>query len=191
MLGSCRTQIPFSVSASRHASATDARSAYFDSLLPRLKAGLLASFAAGFIAPCALDSAAVNGAAADTKPEVQAIVDAYNAIKANADNASATNPTDAQYAAIGAGIGAGTLGGLFGGLVLALAIMGAGAWLAMRLAAELFGQPAGSPPVFMRFLGCNPRHQHDVKEVLDQYQRNYWSKHDPKTVLDLVDRRRA
>jgi 3,4-dihydroxy-9,10-secoandrosta-1,3,5(10)-triene-9,17-dione 4,5-dioxygenase len=28
----------------------------------------------------------------------------------------------------------------------------------MRLAAELFGQPAGSPPVFMRFLGCNPRH---------------------------------
>lgn len=30
----------------------------------------------------------------------------------------------------------GILGGLFGGLVLALAIMGAGAWLAMRLAAE-------------------------------------------------------
>lgn len=28
----------------------------------------------------------------------------------------------------------------------------------MRLAAELFGKPAGSPPVFMRFLGCNPRH---------------------------------
>jgi 3,4-dihydroxy-9,10-secoandrosta-1,3,5(10)-triene-9,17-dione 4,5-dioxygenase len=28
----------------------------------------------------------------------------------------------------------------------------------MRLAAELFGQPAGSPPVFMRFLGCNERH---------------------------------
>jgi 3,4-dihydroxy-9,10-secoandrosta-1,3,5(10)-triene-9,17-dione 4,5-dioxygenase len=28
----------------------------------------------------------------------------------------------------------------------------------MRLAGELLGQPAGSPPVFMRFLGCNPRH---------------------------------
>jgi VCBS repeat-containing protein len=52
----------------------------------------------------ALDSTAVNGAAADTKPEVQAIVDAYNAIKANADgipNNNATNPTQAQYAAIG------------------------------------------------------------------------------------------
>ena len=28
----------------------------------------------------------------------------------------------------------------------------------MRLAAELFGHPAGSPPLFMRFLGCNERH---------------------------------
>ncbi|HEX6522039.1 MAG TPA: VOC family protein [Streptosporangiaceae bacterium] len=28
----------------------------------------------------------------------------------------------------------------------------------MRMRAELFGQPAGSPPVFFRFLGCNPRH---------------------------------
>jgi 3,4-dihydroxy-9,10-secoandrosta-1,3,5(10)-triene-9,17-dione 4,5-dioxygenase len=28
----------------------------------------------------------------------------------------------------------------------------------MRMPAELFGQPAGSPPVFFRFLGCNPRH---------------------------------
>ena len=52
----------------------------------------------------ALDTAAVNGNAADTKEEVQAIVDAYNAIKANADgtaNNNATNPTQAQYAAIG------------------------------------------------------------------------------------------
>jgi 3,4-dihydroxy-9,10-secoandrosta-1,3,5(10)-triene-9,17-dione 4,5-dioxygenase len=28
----------------------------------------------------------------------------------------------------------------------------------MRLPAELFGKPAGSPPVAMRFLGCNERH---------------------------------
>ncbi len=28
----------------------------------------------------------------------------------------------------------------------------------MRMPAELFGQPAGSPPVWFRFLGCNPRH---------------------------------
>lgn len=52
----------------------------------------------------ALDSAAVNGAAADTKAEVQAIVDAYNAILANADgvHGNAKLPiTLAQYAAIG------------------------------------------------------------------------------------------
>jgi VCBS repeat-containing protein len=52
----------------------------------------------------ALNSAAVNGLAADTKEEVQAIVDAYNAIKTNADgtaNNNATNPTQAQYTAIG------------------------------------------------------------------------------------------
>jgi 3,4-dihydroxy-9,10-secoandrosta-1,3,5(10)-triene-9,17-dione 4,5-dioxygenase len=28
----------------------------------------------------------------------------------------------------------------------------------MRLAPELFGRPAGSDPVWMRFLGCSPRH---------------------------------
>ncbi len=28
----------------------------------------------------------------------------------------------------------------------------------MRMAPELFGQPAGDPPLWMRFLGCNPRH---------------------------------
>ena len=28
----------------------------------------------------------------------------------------------------------------------------------MRMAPELFGQPAGEPPLWMRFLGCNPRH---------------------------------
>jgi 3,4-dihydroxy-9,10-secoandrosta-1,3,5(10)-triene-9,17-dione 4,5-dioxygenase len=28
----------------------------------------------------------------------------------------------------------------------------------MRMAPELFGQPAGGPPLFKRFLGCNPRH---------------------------------
>jgi len=28
----------------------------------------------------------------------------------------------------------------------------------MRMPAELFGRPAGSPPVWFRFLGCNPRH---------------------------------
>ena len=28
----------------------------------------------------------------------------------------------------------------------------------MRMAPELFGQPAGGPPLWMRFLGCNPRH---------------------------------
>ncbi len=52
----------------------------------------------------ALDSAAVNGGAADTKAEVQAIVDAVNAIKNNADgtpNNYATNPTQQQYAALG------------------------------------------------------------------------------------------
>jgi 3,4-dihydroxy-9,10-secoandrosta-1,3,5(10)-triene-9,17-dione 4,5-dioxygenase len=28
----------------------------------------------------------------------------------------------------------------------------------MRMAPELFGNPAGGPPLWMRFLGCNPRH---------------------------------
>ena len=28
----------------------------------------------------------------------------------------------------------------------------------MRMAPELFGKPAGGPPLWMRFLGCNPRH---------------------------------
>src|SRR5450432_2527865 len=28
----------------------------------------------------------------------------------------------------------------------------------MRMAQELFGRPAGGPPLWMRFLGCNPRH---------------------------------
>jgi 3,4-dihydroxy-9,10-secoandrosta-1,3,5(10)-triene-9,17-dione 4,5-dioxygenase len=28
----------------------------------------------------------------------------------------------------------------------------------MRMAPELFGRPAGDPPLWMRFLGCNPRH---------------------------------
>jgi 3,4-dihydroxy-9,10-secoandrosta-1,3,5(10)-triene-9,17-dione 4,5-dioxygenase len=28
----------------------------------------------------------------------------------------------------------------------------------MRLAPELLGRPAGGPPLWMRFLGCNPRH---------------------------------
>jgi 3,4-dihydroxy-9,10-secoandrosta-1,3,5(10)-triene-9,17-dione 4,5-dioxygenase len=28
----------------------------------------------------------------------------------------------------------------------------------MRMAPDLFGQPAGGPPLWMRFLGCNPRH---------------------------------
>ena len=28
----------------------------------------------------------------------------------------------------------------------------------MRLAPEMLGLPAGAPPLFMRFLGCNPRH---------------------------------
>jgi 3,4-dihydroxy-9,10-secoandrosta-1,3,5(10)-triene-9,17-dione 4,5-dioxygenase len=28
----------------------------------------------------------------------------------------------------------------------------------MRIAPELFGQPAGGPPLWLRFLGCNPRH---------------------------------
>jgi hypothetical protein len=52
----------------------------------------------------ALDSATVNGAAANTKAEVQAIVNAYNAILASADGVVGTSPlplTVAQYAAIG------------------------------------------------------------------------------------------
>jgi hypothetical protein len=52
----------------------------------------------------ALDSAAITGAQADTTPEVQAIVDAYNAILASADGVAgntATALTGAQYAAIG------------------------------------------------------------------------------------------
>jgi 3,4-dihydroxy-9,10-secoandrosta-1,3,5(10)-triene-9,17-dione 4,5-dioxygenase len=28
----------------------------------------------------------------------------------------------------------------------------------IRMAPELFGRPAGGPPLWMRFLGCNPRH---------------------------------
>jgi uncharacterized protein YdbL (DUF1318 family) len=52
----------------------------------------------------ALDSAPVNGIAADTTPEVQAIVDAYSAILASADGVggnSTTPLTGAQYSAIG------------------------------------------------------------------------------------------
>ena len=53
----------------------------------------------------ALDSAAVNGTAADTTGEVQAIVNAYNAMLASADGldnvANSANPTQAQYGLIG------------------------------------------------------------------------------------------
>jgi hypothetical protein len=52
----------------------------------------------------ALDSAAITGAQADTTPEVQAIVNAYNAILASADGVAAntaTALTGAQYNAIG------------------------------------------------------------------------------------------
>ena len=66
----------------------------------------------------ALASAAVTGAKADTPAELQAIVDAYKAILAEANDADNTagdgttdvtptvDPTPAQYAAIGADIGA-------------------------------------------------------------------------------------
>ena len=52
----------------------------------------------------ALNSAAVNASAADTTAEVQAIVDAVNVVKANADataNNYAINPTQAQYTLMG------------------------------------------------------------------------------------------
>jgi hypothetical protein len=52
----------------------------------------------------ALDSTAVTGVQADTRQEVQAIVDAYNTILASADGVGGNTtraPTAAQYAAIG------------------------------------------------------------------------------------------
>ena len=50
----------------------------------------------------ALDSAAIDGARADTLPKVQAIVDAFNAILSGADGAAGSTPiTAAQYFAIG------------------------------------------------------------------------------------------
>ena len=59
----------------------------------------------------ALDSAAITGAKADSKVEIQAIVDAYNAILASADGApgnTSTSLTGEQYAAVGiTGIGSG------------------------------------------------------------------------------------
>jgi hypothetical protein len=51
-----------------------------------------------------LASAAVNGAATNTVLELQAVIDAYNIIKANADGMASnntTNPAREQYAAIG------------------------------------------------------------------------------------------
>lgn len=59
----------------------------------------------------ALASVPVNGALANTTAEVQAIVNAYNAIFAEANGATADtntsiNPTVGQYAAVGAEIGA-------------------------------------------------------------------------------------
>lgn len=50
----------------------------------------------------ALDSAAIDGARADTLPKVQAIVDAFNAILSGADGTSGSTPITAdQYFAIG------------------------------------------------------------------------------------------
>ena len=50
----------------------------------------------------ALDSAAIDGARADTLPKVQAIVDAFNAILSGADGTGGSTPiTAAQYFAIG------------------------------------------------------------------------------------------
>ncbi len=37
-------------------------------------------------------------------------------------------------------------------------VLGFGLRDSMRMAPELFGRPAGGPPLWMRFLGCNPRH---------------------------------
>ncbi|WP_396189466.1 beta strand repeat-containing protein, partial [Flavobacterium sp.] len=70
----------------------------------------------------ALNSAAVDGAKADTAAEVQAIVDAYNAILAEANgtsgDASAQDPTAAQYAAIGVtGVDAGPETSLLGDVI--------------------------------------------------------------------------
>jgi large repetitive protein len=59
----------------------------------------------------ALDSSVINGAASDTPAEIQAIVDAYNAILTNADGnaGNAASPGAAQYAAVGvSGISAGS-----------------------------------------------------------------------------------
>jgi hypothetical protein len=58
----------------------------------------------------ALDSTPVNGAATDTAPEIQAVVNAYTAILGEANGATpdatpGVNPTAAQYTAIGVTLG--------------------------------------------------------------------------------------
>jgi hypothetical protein len=83
---------------------TPAATVYADAGVTGVTAGNLAAINS------ALDSAAVNGIAADTTAKVQGIVDAYNAILATADGqANTATPvlTAAQYAAIGVtGLGA-------------------------------------------------------------------------------------
>jgi hypothetical protein len=68
----------------------------------------------------ALNSAAITGTEAGGRAQLQAIVDAYNAILANADGTAnnASNPTQAQYAAIGVtGVSSATTVSLLGDVV--------------------------------------------------------------------------
>ncbi|WP_310614864.1 Ig-like domain-containing protein [Limnohabitans sp.] len=100
----------------------------------------------------ALDSAAVNGLAADTTVEVQTIVDAFNAIKANADSAATANATQAQYAAIGVnGIDNAAKTSLLGDVVDAKAFadvdtVGELQTLATAAAAVITGAASGTAP---------------------------------------------
>ena len=101
----------------------------------------------------ALDSTPVNGLAADTTAEVQTIVDAYNAIKANADSAATANATQAQYAAVGVtGVDSAVKTSLLGDVVDAKAFadvdtVGELQALATAAAAVMTGAAAGTAPI--------------------------------------------
>lgn len=81
---------------------------YNQALVSGVNAGNLASM------NDALTTLAVDGARADTTPEVQLIVDGYNRIRAEADGLvpdnTAVDPSSADYAAIGAEVGGAATG---------------------------------------------------------------------------------
>jgi 3,4-dihydroxy-9,10-secoandrosta-1,3,5(10)-triene-9,17-dione 4,5-dioxygenase len=54
----------------------------------------------------------------------------------------------------------------------------------MRLPGEFFGRPAGSPPVWMRFLGCCPRHHSLALAPMTPSAGISWSRSQPSTMSD-------